>query len=143
MPAAIGAALLDRGRTDAGDSEPPAAAGHDLSAGEAGPGRHRPIVALTGDGGLLMCNGELLTAVRERLRLIVIVFADASLSLIDIKQQQRRLPSSGIALGAIDWCALAASMGAAPHMARAPKRNWSGRWHPRWRTRPERDRSAD
>jgi hypothetical protein len=31
---------------------------------------------------------------------IVIVFADASLSLIDIKQRQRRLPSSGVALGA-------------------------------------------
>ena len=41
LPAAIGAALVDR--------EP-------------------PVVALTGDGGLLMCAGELLTAVRERLR---------------------------------------------------------------------------
>jgi acetolactate synthase-1/2/3 large subunit len=89
LPAAIGAALLDRG----------------------------PVVALTGDGGLLMCSGELLTAVRERLQVIVIVFADASLSLIDIKQRQRRLPSSGVALGAIDWCAMAGSVGAVAHRA--------------------------
>ena len=60
LPAAIGAALLDR---------------------------DRPVVALTGDGGLLMCVGELLTAARESLRIIVIVFSDASLSLIEIKQQ--------------------------------------------------------
>ena len=84
LPAAIGAALLDR---------------------------PRPVVALTGDGGLLMCAGELLTAARERLKIIVIVFNDASLSLIEIKQQARRLDPAGVALGAVDWAMLAASMG--------------------------------
>ena len=84
LPAAIGAALVDRAR---------------------------PVVALTGDGGLLMCAGELLTAVREGLRIITIVFSDASLSLIEIKQQARRLEPSGVALGAIDWPALAGSFG--------------------------------
>ena len=49
------------------------------------------VVALTGDGGLLICLGELATAVRERLRIITIVFNDASLSLIEIKQQARQL----------------------------------------------------
>ena len=72
LPAAIGAALADR-RGARRDSR-----------------SRRPVVALTGDGGLLMCAGELLTAVRERLRVIVIVFSDASLSLIDIKQRQRQ-----------------------------------------------------
>jgi acetolactate synthase-1/2/3 large subunit len=86
LPAAVGAALVDRGK---------------------------PVVALTGDGGLLMCVGELLTAVREKLRIITIVFSDASLSLIEIKQQARRLEPSGVALGAIDWVALARSFGAA------------------------------
>jgi acetolactate synthase-1/2/3 large subunit len=75
----------------------------------------KPVVALTGDGGLLMCAGELLTAVRECLHIVVIVFADASLSLIDIKQQQRRLGSSGVSLGAVDWCAVANGVGAAAH----------------------------
>ena len=84
LPAAIGAALLDR---------------------------ERPVVALTGDGGLLMCAGELLTAAREKLRIITIVFSDASLSLIEIKQQARRLEPAGVALGAIDWPALAGSFG--------------------------------
>ena len=100
LPAAIGAALADR------EGAPGAIQDHDA-----------PVVALTGDGGLLMCCGELLTAVRERLRVIVIVFSDASLSLIDIKQRQRQHLSSGVALGAIDWCALARSFGAAAHGA--------------------------
>lgn len=100
LPAAIGAALADR------KGAPGAIHDHDA-----------PVVALTGDGGLLMCAGELLTAVRERLRIVVIVFADASLSLIDVKQRQRQLPASGVALGAIDWCALAGSVGAAAHRA--------------------------
>jgi acetolactate synthase-1/2/3 large subunit len=90
LPAAIGAALLDRERT---------------------------VVVLTGDGGLLMCVGELLTAVRERLRIIVIVFSDASLSLIEIKQQARKLAPAGVALGALDWAAIARGFGAAGFVA--------------------------
>jgi acetolactate synthase-1/2/3 large subunit len=84
LPAAIGAALLDR---------------------------ERPVVALTGDGGLLMCVGELLTAVRERLRIITIVFSDASLSLIEIKQQARRLAPAGVTLECMDWLSLARGFG--------------------------------
>ena len=84
LPAAIGAAIADP---------------------------ERPVVALTGDGGLLMCVGELLTAVRERLRIVVIVFNDASLSLIEIKQQQRKLHPAGVGLGAVEWPALAESLG--------------------------------
>jgi acetolactate synthase I/II/III large subunit len=80
LPAAIGAALVDRAR---------------------------PVVALTGDGGLLMCMGELLTAVRERLRIIVLVFSDASLSLIEIKQQARKLAPAGVALPPMDWPSVA------------------------------------
>jgi acetolactate synthase-1/2/3 large subunit len=91
LPAAIGAALLDR---------------------------ERPVVALTGDGGLLMCVGELLTAVREKLRIIIIVFSDGSLSLIEIKQQARGLEPAGVALGAIDWRALANSFGVRAWVAR-------------------------
>ena len=58
-----------------------------------------------------MSAGELLTAARERLPILVIVFNDASLSLIEIKQQQRRYPSSGVALGGVDWAGLAESVG--------------------------------
>lgn len=90
LPAAIGAALLDR---------------------------TRPVVALTGDGGLLMCAAELLTAAREKLQIIVIVFADASLSLIEIKQQRRQLTAAGVALGAVRWPAIAEGFGAAGFVA--------------------------
>ena len=92
LPAAIGASLLDG---------------------------NRPVVALTGDGGLLMCAGELLTAARERLRIIVIVFDDASLSLIEIKQQAKRFGPAGVALAPIDWPSLARSMGVTAFHARA------------------------
>ena len=91
LPAAIGAALVDR---------------------------RQPVVALTGDGGLLMCLAELLTASREGLKIIVIVFSDGSLSLIEIKQQARELSAAGVALGAISWPALATSLGVTPFQAR-------------------------
>ena len=95
LPAAIGAALIER----------------DAAVGLGT--RARPVVALTGDGGLLMCAGELLTAARERLRIITLVFSDASLSLIEIKQQARRLQAAGVALGAVRWVRMAESFGMA------------------------------
>lgn len=101
LPAAIGAALFERD-----------------GARGAVHGRGNPVVALTGDGGLLMCAGELVTAVREQLHIITIVFSDASLSLIEVKQRQRGLTPAGVSLGAISWCALAAGAGAAAHLVR-------------------------
>ena len=56
----------------------------------------RMVMAFTGDGGLLMCLGELSTAVEQAVPIIVIVFNDQSLSLIDIKQQASGLPSRGM-----------------------------------------------
>jgi thiamine pyrophosphate-dependent acetolactate synthase large subunit-like protein len=64
-----------------------------------------------------MCAGELLTAVRENLRVIVVVFNDRSLSLIDIKQQQRRLPAAGVILGDVAWASVAESFRLAAHVA--------------------------
>jgi acetolactate synthase-1/2/3 large subunit len=79
----------------------------------------RPVVALTGDGGLLMCLAELATAVREQLRIIVIVFSDEALSLIDIKQRQRNLTSRGVEIGPISWPSIAEGFGAAAFRADA------------------------
>ncbi len=93
LPSAIGAALLERGRR---------------------------TVAITGDGGLLMCAGELRTAARERLDVVVIVLNDATLSLIDIKQRRRDLKPAGVSIGAVDWRAMAESMGVAGFAARTP-----------------------
>jgi acetolactate synthase-1/2/3 large subunit len=77
-----------------------------------------PVVAFIGDGGLLMCAGELRTAAREKLAIIIVVFNDSSLSLIEIKQIARRLPPAGVALGSVDWAAAATSMGVAGYRAR-------------------------
>jgi len=56
----------------------------------------RPVVAVTGDGGLLMCLGELLTAVQQQTQIILVVLNDGALSLIDIKQQQRKMAPRGV-----------------------------------------------
>jgi acetolactate synthase-1/2/3 large subunit len=58
----------------------------------------RGALAFTGDGGLLMGLGELATAAVLGLRLVVVAFNDASLSLIDIKKDSRDLPD-----GALGW----------------------------------------
>jgi acetolactate synthase-1/2/3 large subunit len=56
----------------------------------------QPVICFTGDGGLMMCMGELCTAVESGARIVVIVFNDSALSLIDIKQQSRKLASRGV-----------------------------------------------
>ncbi|MBY0338649.1 MAG: hypothetical protein K2X11_18685, partial [Acetobacteraceae bacterium] len=58
----------------------------------------RGAVAFTGDGGLLMALGELATAATLGVKLVVVVFNDATLSLIDIKRGSRDLPE-----GCLDW----------------------------------------
>ncbi|MBX9698133.1 MAG: hypothetical protein K2X74_01795, partial [Acetobacteraceae bacterium] len=58
----------------------------------------RGAIAFTGDGGLLMALGELATAATLGVKLVVVVFNDATLSLIDIKTDARDLPE-----GALGW----------------------------------------
>jgi len=55
-----------------------------IAAALCGPGE--PVIAFTGDGGLGMALMEIETAVRHRLRIVLVVFNDATLSLIKIKQ---------------------------------------------------------
>ncbi|MGX7678298.1 thiamine pyrophosphate-binding protein [Jatrophihabitans sp. DSM 45814] len=45
-----------------------------------------PVVCFTGDGGLLMAAAELATAARLGGRIVIVVFDDGALSLIEIKQ---------------------------------------------------------
>jgi len=49
----------------------------------------RTIVCVTGDGGFAMSAGEMLTARRNGLRIIVVVLADGELNLIKLKEQKR------------------------------------------------------
>lgn len=71
----------------------------------------RPVVCFTGDGGLSMCISELATAVEQNSKIVVIVFNDAALSLIDIKQQKRQMPTRGVRYNALDFAAIARGFG--------------------------------
>ncbi len=87
LPAAIAAALADPGRL---------------------------IIAFTGDGGLSMTLAELETAVRLRLRIAVVVFNDATLSLIKIKQRPTgQGGGAAVDFGPVSYAAVAQAMGAA------------------------------
>ncbi len=71
----------------------------------------RGAVAFTGDGGLLMCMGELATAAALGVKLTVVVFNDATLSLIDIKKGERALPEGGLDWPMVDFAAVMAGCG--------------------------------
>ena len=81
-----------------------------LAARLAAPGR--PVVALMGDGGMLMSGLELGTAVREQIDLTVIVFNDGYLNQIRLQQLHDAGRDYGVTLPAIDFQALAAAVGA-------------------------------
>lgn len=74
---------------------------------------NRPATALTGDGGLMMCSSELATAARLNLPVRVIVFNDAALSLIGIKQQAQRRSDDTTRYPDTNFAAIAEAMGCA------------------------------
>ena len=55
---------------------------------------------------------DLETAVRLKLPVVVVVFSDALLSLIDCVQQKRGLPCYGVGFGRIDFAKVAQGFGA-------------------------------
>lgn len=54
--------------------------------------RDSTVVCITGDGGFLMMAGEIITARRYNLPIIIIVFSDGELNLIKVKQSWKDLP---------------------------------------------------
>ena len=71
----------------------------------------QPVICFTGDGGLMMCLGELCTAIDSGARIVVVVFNDSALSLIDIKQQSKQLPSRGVRWGKHDFAKAMQALG--------------------------------
>jgi thiamine pyrophosphate-dependent acetolactate synthase large subunit-like protein len=121
----------------------PAAAGH-------------PVLAVCGDGGLMMALGELATLVQEDLPVTVLVVDDAGYGMLRYDQVRAGHPEVGVDLLTPDFGALAASFGLAstavqkvaelgdaltaavrsgrPHLvhvraALTPPRTTSPRWH--------------
>ncbi len=75
------------------------------------PDRH--VVALCGDGGLLMNVQELETAVRLGVRVTIVVWRDDGYGLIDWKQRNEFGRPFGVSFGNPDFVALAQSFGMA------------------------------
>lgn len=85
LPAAIAAAVVDRNRG--------------------------PVICFCGDGGFSMTMHEMETAARLDLPVIVVVFSDCALSLIEIKQRRRNFAPAGVHMGKKDYVALARGFG--------------------------------
>ena len=69
------------------------------------------VIACVGDGGLSLSTGELLTAVREGIDLVVVIFNDGKLNLIRRQQVTRFGHESGVGILNPDYGALAKALG--------------------------------
>ena len=71
----------------------------------------RPVVSFSGDAGFLMVAGELSTVAELGHNPIFVVFVDASLALIELKQRQRQMNNKGVDFGHHDFAAIARAFG--------------------------------
>ncbi|MEM6577838.1 MAG: thiamine pyrophosphate-binding protein [Pseudomonadota bacterium] len=71
----------------------------------------RPVISFSGDAGFLMVAGELATAAELGLNPIFLVFVDASLALIELKQRQRQMQNRGVDFARHDYAAIGRAMG--------------------------------
>jgi len=70
-----------------------------------------PVVAFTGDAGLEMVLGELATLRDLRLPIVIVVFVDESLALIELKQRRSELPNLGVNFGPTNFPKVAEALG--------------------------------
>jgi len=80
-----------------------------IAAALANPGR--AVVCMVGDGGLAMTLAELETIARLRLPITVVVFDDAALSLIEVKQKPGQGGAAAVRFAPVDYAQVAAAMG--------------------------------
>ncbi len=72
---------------------------------------HEPVICLIGDGGLLMCLGELNVLARLNLPVTVVVPVDNAIDLIRSHQLRQGKQPHGTEFPAPDFCAIAAGHG--------------------------------
>lgn len=70
-----------------------------------------PVIAFTGDAGMEMVLGELATLRDLSLPIIIVVFVDCSLALIELKQRGTGRNNLGVDFGSTDFAKLAQAMG--------------------------------
>jgi acetolactate synthase I/II/III large subunit len=83
----------------------PAAIGAQLARPE------RRVVAIVGDGGMLMMTHDLALIRELNLPVVILCLVDRSLSLIRAAQRKRKLPNYGVDFTPPDFAALAAAFG--------------------------------
>jgi len=72
-------------------------------------------VAFVGDAGMEMVLGELATLRDLKLPVVIVVFIDESLALIELKQRKSKLQNLGVDFGATDFPAVARALGGIGH----------------------------
>ena len=70
-----------------------------------------PVLCLVGDGGFLMRAGDLETAIREDLPVVIVVFNDRTLNLIKIQQDRRGYRRLGTSFAETDFAVVARGFG--------------------------------
>ena len=72
---------------------------------------HRPVIAVSGDGGFMFTVGELASAVEERLPIPIVVWNNDALKEIIDQMDRRQMPRIGVEPVNPDFVALAESFG--------------------------------
>ncbi len=80
-----------------------------LGAQAAYPGRQ--VVSLSGDGGLTMLMGDMLTAIQMRLPIKIVVFDNSSLGFVEMEQKTAGYLDTNVSLKNPDFGAIAREMG--------------------------------
>ncbi len=95
---------------------------HAIGAAFAEPGRQ--VGAMSGDGGLAMLLGELLTVKQHQLPMTIVVFNNSTLGMVDLEMLVEGFPPHGTNLGEVNFAAIAEAAGldairiVEPHMVR-------------------------
>ena len=71
----------------------------------------RQVISMSGDGGLSMLLGELVTAATYRLPLTVVLFNNSTLGMVKLEQLVDGLPDFGVDVPGTDYSQVAAAMG--------------------------------
>ena len=72
---------------------------------------NRPVVSLSGDGGLAMMMGELLTVLQYKLPLKIVVFNNGRLGMVQLEMEAAALPHYGCNLVNPNFAAMAQAIG--------------------------------
>ena len=71
----------------------------------------RQVVSVSGDGGLSMLLGELITVAMYRLPVKIVVFDNSTLGMVKLEMLVDGLPDFGVDVPSVDYAAVAAALG--------------------------------